>query len=181
MTATRSPNRPRNLATVCGVSEISGTSTQAVLPCARTASMACRYTSVLPLPVTPSTNTTDPSARSQALEMAERASCWPSVSRMRGMPSVAGLGGRSVAGGMPRIRRRRSMAMTPFSASDLRALATLPYSSVSSAALSSPPCRADRICACLTAFFLGSKSAAAGPSLTQRSSTSPTVGCSSRQ
>ena len=46
-------NRRRNRRIVCGVRLISGTSTIASRPCATTASIALRYTSVLPLPVTP--------------------------------------------------------------------------------------------------------------------------------
>ena len=80
MTATRSPKRPRKRATVCGVSDISGTSTHAVRPAASVSSMACRYTSVLPEPVTPSTSTTSPSPRERAASMAASASACPRVS-----------------------------------------------------------------------------------------------------
>ena len=59
-TATVSPKRERKRPTVWAVSEISGTSTQAERPAANTRSMAERYTSVLPEPVTPSTSTTSP-------------------------------------------------------------------------------------------------------------------------
>ena len=52
-TATSSPKRARKRATSCGVSAISGTSTMVPRPLARAAAMACRYTSVLPEPVTP--------------------------------------------------------------------------------------------------------------------------------
>ena len=47
------PNRRRNRRIVCGVRLISGTRTIASRPRATTRSMAARYTSVLPLPVTP--------------------------------------------------------------------------------------------------------------------------------
>ena len=79
MTATRSPKRPRKRATVWGVSDISGTSTQAVRPAARVASMVCRYTSVLPEPVTPSTTTTSPRAAALASFMTRSASACPGV------------------------------------------------------------------------------------------------------
>ena len=51
--ATVSPKRCRNLPTVCGASAISGTSTIVPRPRASAASQAWRYTSVLPLPVGP--------------------------------------------------------------------------------------------------------------------------------
>ena len=51
-TATCSKRR-RKRRTVCGVSAISGTRTMAWRPCSRACANARRYTSVLPLPVTP--------------------------------------------------------------------------------------------------------------------------------
>ena len=50
------------------------------MPAARTRSMASRYTSVLPEPVTPSTSTTSPRPASHARAMAARASFCPCVS-----------------------------------------------------------------------------------------------------
>ena len=52
-TATVTAKRSRKRATSCGVSPISGTSTRARRSCRRQCSTACRYTSVLPLPVMP--------------------------------------------------------------------------------------------------------------------------------
>ena len=52
-TATSSPNLARNMPSICGVSEISGTSMIAPRPAASVRAMTERYTSVLPLPVTP--------------------------------------------------------------------------------------------------------------------------------
>ncbi len=59
-TATQEPNRPRNSATVCGVSEISGTITITPRPSARTRSITRMKTDVFPLPVTPYSSETPP-------------------------------------------------------------------------------------------------------------------------
>ena len=187
MTATRSPKRPRKRATVCGVSDISGTSTHAVRPAASVSSMACRYTSVLPEPVTPSTSTTSPSPRERAASMAASASACPRVSG--GLGEGVNDGAAESADGaepaepsaIPRMRRRCSMRTTPCFSSALRGDDTAPNSAVSSATRSSPRSRAAAMDACFTAFLRGSKSASAGPGTTQRSSTSPTVGSSRRQ
>ena len=53
ITATVSPKYPENLATVWGVSEISGTSIKADFPRERTYSISLIKTAVFPLPVTP--------------------------------------------------------------------------------------------------------------------------------
>ncbi len=53
-TATCSPKRALTCRTICGVNEISGTSIRAFLPCFKALLIACKYTSVLPLPVIPS-------------------------------------------------------------------------------------------------------------------------------
>ncbi len=53
MTTTPALKRRRNRSTSCGVSAISGTSTRTCPPPASAAAMTRRYTSVLPLPVTP--------------------------------------------------------------------------------------------------------------------------------
>lgn len=47
-TAIQSPNLAKNLSTICGVSDISGTNTIAVLFCCNTFSINCKYTSVFP-------------------------------------------------------------------------------------------------------------------------------------
>ena len=51
--ATASPNRAETRRIIWGVSTISGTSTNAVRPRSRASATRCRYTRVLPLPVTP--------------------------------------------------------------------------------------------------------------------------------
>ena len=53
MTTTPALKRRSNRSTSCGVSAISGTSTSTWPPRANARAMTCRYTSVLPLPVTP--------------------------------------------------------------------------------------------------------------------------------
>ena len=52
-TAIHSPNLAKNLSIICGVREISGTNTNALFPFSKTFSINCKYTSVLPEPVTP--------------------------------------------------------------------------------------------------------------------------------
>ena len=52
-TATPALKRSRKRATSCGVKPISGTSTNAWPPAAMAAAITRKYTSVLPLPVTP--------------------------------------------------------------------------------------------------------------------------------
>ena len=182
MTATMSPKRPRKRATVCGVNEISGTSTHAVRPAASVASMACRYTSVLPEPVTPSTSTTSPAPRCRAPSMAASAAACPGVSGGLGLgtksPACASSGSPAC---MPRMRRRCSMTTTPCFSSVLSGEDTAPNSADSSATRSSPRSSAATMDACFTAFLRGSKSENDGPGTTQRSSTSPTEGSSSRQ
>ena len=63
-----SPKRARKRRTSWGVREISGTSTRAAPPSFRVLAMACRYTSVLPLPVTPCSRKGAYSPRRQAGE-----------------------------------------------------------------------------------------------------------------
>ena len=53
-TPTLIPKRRSKRPTVCGVRPISGTRISTCLPCLSTGSITCKYTSVLPLPVTPS-------------------------------------------------------------------------------------------------------------------------------
>ena len=66
--ATVSPNRSRNLPTVCGASAISGTSTIVPRPRASAASHAWRYTSVLPLPVGPTSRRCAPAVSSRPVD-----------------------------------------------------------------------------------------------------------------
>ena len=169
-----SPKRPRKRATVCGVSEISGTSTMAVRPWASTPSMACRYTSVLPDPVTPSTTTTLPLRASHARRIPSSACDCPFVSwglALGTKPSPA-----PPPAGTPRMRRRCSTTTTPRVSSALSDEETFPYSATSSLTRKAPICRAARMDSCLTAPLRGLKSCALGPSLTQRSSTWPVAG-----
>ena len=63
-TATRSPKTLSKRRAVCGVSEISGTSTIARPPRAIVSAIARMYTNVFPLPVTPCTSASANSARS---------------------------------------------------------------------------------------------------------------------
>ena len=81
--ATFSPNRARKLRSVCGVSEISGTSMIAFLPSASVRSIASIYTSVLPLPVTPNSRETVLSVA----KMDSTALFWSSVGVTRFAPS----------------------------------------------------------------------------------------------
>ena len=108
-TATASPKRERNRPTVWAVSEISGTSTQAEPPRASTRSIAARYTSVLPEPVTPSTRITSPLA-SSASPMAASAAACPAVRRSG---AVARVDESVVTSDVPRQARRSSTRTTP--------------------------------------------------------------------
>ena len=80
MTATMSPKRARKRATVWGVRDISGTSTMAPWPRERVRSVAWRYTSVLPDPVTPSMSTAVFAGSSMAASTHKSARRWLSVS-----------------------------------------------------------------------------------------------------
>ena len=73
------------------------------------------------------------------------------------------------------------MRTTPCFSSAFNVLDTAPNSAASSATRSSPACSASTMDACLTAFLRGSNPSKAAPGSTQRSSTSPTAGSSSRQ
>ena len=186
MTATASPKRPRKRATVWGVREISGTSTMARRPSASVRSMACRYTSVLPEPVTPSTSTTRPSPAARAASMAATAAFWPSVScgAAEGAGAAAppvGAPAREAPSSMPRMRRRRSTVTAPLAASAFNVEPTAPNSRDSSATRTSPAPTAASISCCFTAFLRGTNASKAGPRVTQRSSTSPMAGSSTRQ
>ena len=66
-TAASPPKRARNQFTICGVSEISGTSTMAVRPDWSVSRIARMYTSVLPLPVTPCSRNLPPPPRSASV------------------------------------------------------------------------------------------------------------------
>ncbi len=68
--AMSSPSRARRRPSSWGVSAISGTNTRLPRPRARAASIARRYTSVLPDPVTPWTSSAPPPAVHQALDLA---------------------------------------------------------------------------------------------------------------
>ena len=63
ITATKSPKRSTNRPAVCGVSAISGTSTMAERPRSSAIATDRRYTSVFPLPVTPSSSSGVPGRR----------------------------------------------------------------------------------------------------------------------
>ena len=82
-TATVSPKRCRKRPTVCGASAISGTSTIAPRPRSSAAAHACRYTSVLPLPVGPASRRCSPSPSSSAATMRSMAATLLRVSAMR--------------------------------------------------------------------------------------------------
>ena len=86
MIATSSPKKEEKSPTVCGVSEISGTSTITLLPRARTSSITAFITRVLPLPVTPYSSAAFGCPWSQSAQMVLRAS---SCSSVRILPSGA--------------------------------------------------------------------------------------------
>ena len=99
--ATRAPKRSRKRPTACGVSAISGTSTIDARPRSSAAAHACRYTSVLPLPVAPKRRKLPPAPASRAPTTRSTASRWDSESRAgAGSPSSA-----SRAPGCPRSPR----------------------------------------------------------------------------
>ena len=101
-TATSSPKRARKRATSCGVSAISGTSTIEPRPRSRAAAMARRYTSVLPLPVTPWRR----NVRRAASRRARRSRSIAAV-----CAAVASCGASRAAGSREeRVRRRLALA-----------------------------------------------------------------------
>ena len=171
-TATSSPKRERKRPTVWAVSEISGTRTRAPLPWARTRSMASRYTSVLPEPVTPSTRTTSPRPARTASSMAASAASWPAV-RRSGRTAFAL---ERVVVSPPRTRRRCETATTPRLTNAFTTPVTPDIMAESSAMRTGPAERASMRARWRLAVLAGSKSAAAGVSSTQRSSTA--VACS---
>ena len=79
MIATSSPKRRSNRAAVCGVSPISGTSTITERPRSSARAAARRYTSVLPLPVTPWRSRLAP-GWSKAASIRSTAAAWAAVS-----------------------------------------------------------------------------------------------------
>ena len=90
--ATRSPKRAKNWPATAGVRAISGTSSSAPRPSASTASMAVRYTSVLPLPVTPCSRKVWNWCAWTAARMGSKAACWASFSVCRARTGEAGGG-----------------------------------------------------------------------------------------
>ena len=74
-TATSSPNRAANCRRSCGVSPISGTSTMALFPCSSACAISCRYTCVLPLPVTPNSSAARGAFSSMSAAMPSYACC----------------------------------------------------------------------------------------------------------
>ena len=76
------PKRFSKRARVWGVSAISGTSTITWPPRANTGAILCKYTSVLPLPVTPSKSKT--SKRPAAASMASTAACCSALASKAG-------------------------------------------------------------------------------------------------
>ena len=73
------------------------------------------------------------------------------------------------------------MTTAPFASKALSVEDTDPSCAVNSLTRSCPPRNASMTATCLTAFARGVNSENAGPATTQRSSTWPTEGCSSRQ
>ncbi len=97
-TATLEPNRRRTRLTIWGVNEISGTSINAVFPWWRALAIDCRYTSVLPLPVTPCKRKTLGSWLSIAWLIWLTAFCWSALS-CRGAAKWASSGVPCIAKG----------------------------------------------------------------------------------
>ena len=139
------------------------------MPAARTRSMASRYTSVLPEPVTPSTTTTSPRPASHARAMAASASVCPCV-RRSGRAATALL---SVVFSPPRTRRRSVTATTPLRASAATAEALPGSVAASSAMRIGPDSSAWSTARWRTAFARGLKEPPFSARLTQRSSTGP--------
>ena len=79
MTATASPKRSTKRPAVCGVRAISGTRTMAERPRSSAAATARRYTSVLPLPVTPCSSRGAPGVSKRA-RIRRSAAAWALVS-----------------------------------------------------------------------------------------------------
>ena len=120
-TATTSPNRAWNRPTVCGVSAISGTSTIAPRPAASVSCTACRYTSVLPEPVTPWSRNRPSAAVRAAASASGRVERGLLLGGQRRRPGVApprrspdrhraGASARAIAT-RPRPSRRRSIGV----------------------------------------------------------------------
>ena len=134
-TATRSPRRARRRPRNCGVSAISGTSTRLDFPRARAASMARRYTSVLPDPVTPCSSRASTPSESMAAVMRATAAACPSVSV--GGVSASGAGPNQLS---PLASARSAVnVIWPSSAMRLSVGMVVPATRTRSAAGSSPP------------------------------------------
>ena len=172
-TATASPKRERKRPTVWAVSEISGTSTQAERPWARTRSMAVRYTSVLPEPVTPSTSTTSPDALSVARAIASRAFCCPAVSSL-GADAFAEES--VVEPSHPRQLRRSSTATTPRFSSERIVADRSPFMRLSSRVVTGPQESASMSWRWRTARSAGSNDRPSSVRLTHRAVTGVTAG-----
>ena len=131
-TATSSPKRARKRATSCGVSAISGTRTMDPRPAARAAAMTRRYTSVLPLPVTPCRRNVPARGWARAPAMASMASRCAGVaswgtSRSVGSPKTDSRGAsRSSRVTSPASHRRLAAAPALFQRSSSFATGTAP-------------------------------------------------------
>ena len=111
--AMSSPRRARRRPSSCGVSAISGTSTMLPRPRARAASIACRYTSVFPEPVTPCTSRGPPSPSIRRSSSATTAA-WGPVSD--GGASGRGAAPPAAVRASPGPVRSRTSAIAPASA-----------------------------------------------------------------
>ncbi len=133
-TATVSPKRPRNRSIACGVSEISGTRAMAPWPASSADWIAARYTSVLPLPVTPCSSTTPGFAAAISSRTAASADACSAIS-----------GGATVGSTVMRscgLRRITPFASTsqPFFSRLRSPAGDTPVSASSAAAVHSPRC-----------------------------------------
>ncbi len=150
----------------------------ALRPRASTPSIACRYTSVLR--AGDAVDQHDLPLRALDARVHDRKrfglTCGKTGLRARAAPTPFSLGSAA-----PRIRLLLSTRTTPSTQG------SSPWRKPRRTRGRAPPCadrprrRASTTAACLTAFLRGAKSSAAGPSVTQRSSTSPPTAGSSRR